>query len=224
MERFAFPITSKSFELINNGFMYICGRDRLYRPILIMKYNVIQMSDEYPEPEDVIGAALITIFFMQKYMMANGSVENYLQVGDSEGLNIFTTPFKLVQAILQFMTCVNRGRSRTVYEVNSPTTMAVLWNTVRYFMDENTQQKVNFTTANTNPMLLQMCHPSQLEEKYGGTAPNRNVGEYWPPRLNSTTFGFGEETDMSQVKDLTDEQVLKMSFAANDDMTHQEIE
>lgn len=41
MERFAFPISKRAFELIDKGFMYICGRDRLYRPILIMKYNVI---------------------------------------------------------------------------------------------------------------------------------------------------------------------------------------
>lgn len=162
---------------------------------------------------------------MQKYMLENGVVENYLQVGDSEGLNIFTTPFKLVQAILQFMTCINRGRSRTVYEVNSPTSISVLWNTVKYFMDENTQQKVCFTSAGTNPMLLKMCHPSQLEEKYGGTAPNRKEGEYWPPKLNSNEFGFGEETDMSNIKDLTSDQVLKMgNLSNNEGLTEQEIE
>lgn len=121
-------------------------------------------------------------------------------------------PYKLVRAVLSFLTQINRGRARTVFSLNAPTTISVIWNAVRYFLDENTQQKVQFTTASTNPMLLQMVHPSQLEEKYGGTAKNRVPGEYWPPRLNSDTFGFGEQTDMAGVKQLSEDEVLKMSI------------
>ena len=98
-------------------------------------------------------------------------------------------PFQLVKGVISYMSQIARGRARTVFMVNAPTAISFVWNTLRYFFDENTQQKVQFTTANTNPVLLQMVHPSQLEERYGGTAKNRQQGEYWPPRMNSTEFG-----------------------------------
>ena len=34
-----------------------------------------------------------------------------------------------------------------------------------------------------------MITEEQLEEQFGGKAPNRKEGEYWPPRMNSDYFG-----------------------------------
>ena len=100
--------------------------------------------------------------------------------------------------------------------LSAPKTISFIFNTVKYFLDENTQQKIQFTTSNINPQLLKMVHPSQLEQRYGGTAKDREQGEYWPPKLNSTTYGFGEETDMTDVKSLKDSEIIKMSVVSND--------
>ena len=47
-----------------------------------------------------------------------------------------------------------------------------------------------------------MIHPSQVEEKYGGTA--ENLTEYWPPKKISDEYGYDPnfivETDTSQGK------------------------
>jgi len=118
--------------------MYVCGRDRLYRPIIVLKYSVLLESKPLPEPEDVIGAALMSVMFVEKYLMENGVVENLLQIGDNSGTGILSMPYKLVRAVLGFMTQINRGRARTVFGVNAPTTISVIWNAVRYFLDENT--------------------------------------------------------------------------------------
>lgn len=104
------------------------------------------------------------------------------------------------------------GRARIVFGVYAPTTISVIWNAVRYFLDKNTQQKVAFTTGNTHSMLHKMVHPNQLEEKYGGTAKNRVQREYWPPRLNFDTFGFGEETNVDGIKPLSEDEQMKMSI------------
>lgn len=45
-----------------------------------------------------------------------------------------------------------------------------------------------------------MVAPNQLEEKFGGTAKNRQVGEYWPPSLPDLDFGVGGKTDISGVE------------------------
>ena len=46
-------------------------------------------------------------------------------------------------------------------------------------------------SSNSCPELLELVPPNQLEEKYGGTAKNREPGEYWPPRLADMDFGIG---------------------------------
>ena len=42
-----------------------------------------------------------------------------------------------------------------------------------------------------------MVHPSQLEEKFGGTAPN--VTQYWPPHFpDSTEYGHDPDSLVSE--------------------------
>ena len=57
-----------------------------------------------PEPEDVVGATLIWLFFMLKYMMEDGVVENVLIVGDNSQTSIFNMPYKLIKAVMGFLT------------------------------------------------------------------------------------------------------------------------
>lgn len=189
MEQFAYPISKTALDLVQSGFVYICGRDRLFRPIVVMRYRIIQQMSPAPQSEDVIGAALIVFLFMQKYMLEDGVVENFVQIGDSQGVNVFTVPYKLLHSVITIMKTINRGRCRTCFEMNAPMSISFVWNGIKHFFDQNTQQKVSFTSQNTNPALMEMVEPSQIEECYGGTAPNRKEGEYWPPRLNSDDFG-----------------------------------
>ena len=74
-----------------------------------------------------------------------------------------------------------------------------MWNFIKVFLDENTARKVQITASNINQELVSMCAPSQLEVKYGGTQPNREIGEYWPPQFHDTNFGADEKYDI--VKD-----------------------
>ena len=49
--------------------------------------------------------------------------------------------------------------------------------------------------------MLEMYHPSQLETKYGGSAPNNDSGPYWPPNQPpSTEYGHDPKKIMSEVK------------------------
>jgi len=47
-----------------------------------------------------------------------------------------------------------------------------------------------------------------MEEKYGGTAPNRQSGQYWPPYLNSENFEYGKMADEAST---ANSEMLKMS-------------
>jgi hypothetical protein len=50
------------------------------------------------------------------------------------------------------------------------------WRTIRSYRERNPAE------------LIELCHPSQLEEKYGGEA--KNLTKCWPPKEISTEYGI----------------------------------
>jgi len=65
-------ITKNTFELMQNGFMHVCGRDRLFRPVVVVKFKVLIDIKPLPHPNEVIAAASLTLFFIYKYMLKDG--------------------------------------------------------------------------------------------------------------------------------------------------------
>ena len=70
-------VTHKTFELMNNGLTYICGRDRLYRPIVVTRPAVYNnMPHPQPTVEEATAAFIMTHLFIRKHMFAKGRIEN----------------------------------------------------------------------------------------------------------------------------------------------------
>ena len=57
------------------------------------------------------------------------------------------------------------------------------------FIPENTARKVQIHSGNSSPKLLDLVAANQLEEKYGGSAKNKEEGEFWPVNLPDQDFG-----------------------------------
>lgn len=55
-------------------------------------------------------------------------------------------------------------------------------------MEEHTKKKINLTKDHTCKALLELYAPNQLEERYGGEAPNFE-GPWWPPQMPSKDVG-----------------------------------
>lgn len=47
------------------------------------------------------------------------------------------------------------------------------WKIVSAFLDDVTVNKVKIVKKNTDKSIFEICDPSQVEEKYGGTQQNR---------------------------------------------------
>ena len=126
MESFPLKVTGKTFELLNNGFTYISGRDRLYRPVVITRPRVFnEMPDPKPSNEEVLAALILLQWYIRKYMMSNGRIENVIQVMDLSGN--FKIPFAVTKFALSRMPKLNRGRARTFFVVNTSSTISFLW-------------------------------------------------------------------------------------------------
>jgi hypothetical protein len=103
--------------------------------------------------------------------------------------------------------------ARAIFVLNAPYTFAYTWRTISYMMDENTARKVQITSSKTLPELLELVAPNQLEESVGGTAKNREEGEFWPPSLPDNDFGVGETTNLAELgEDLVKAEILQGEY------------
>ena len=169
-------VSGRVFELLNLGFIYICGRDRFYRPIIVVRSPVIAQMMEQPTEDDMVTAAMIVMEYIHLHMHIPGRIENNIQINDSMHEGLMGLPVMKVKAVLQTLQLNYKCKARTIFAVNAPATITFLWNTIRYFIDENTAKKVQITSSNIAPELIEMCHPTQIEQKYGGSQPDREIG------------------------------------------------
>lgn len=61
------------------------------------------------------------------------------------------------------------------------------WKIFAPFLDANTKERTIMSKKGTHEYLQENIHSSQLEQKYGGEAPN--LEKYWPPTAISSNYG-----------------------------------
>ena len=81
--------------------------------------------------------------------------------------------------------------------LNAPYAVYILYKALSFFIDENTKIKINIMSTNTSQILQELVAPNQLEEKFGGTAKNKQIGEFWPPSLPDTNFDVNGQNQNS---------------------------
>lgn len=62
----------------------------------------------------------------------------------------------------------------------------MLYNTLSVFIDPETKVKINLTGESSDPNLLDLFHPCQLERRFGGTAETPK--NFWPPYIGTEGF------------------------------------
>jgi CRAL/TRIO domain len=85
-----------------------------------------------------------------------------------------------------------RGHLYKAYILNSPSAFSVLWNIAKLCMEEYTISKISVEKETTCPALWTHINPEQLEEKYGGKAPNKK-DNFWPPFMASQNYFLPSE-------------------------------
>ena len=174
---------------------------------------MISKMNPLPETEDLVGMVFIMAEYIGRYMTKPGHIENMVSIQDVGGMGVGSMPKGKMKAILQSIATNYKGRAARIFAVNAPRTFTVLWQVVRFFIDANTARKVQIVNKNTCPELLEIVSPNQLEEKYGGTAPNRQAGDYWPPKLPDREFGVGGKT----VVEAADKEIYLDNAALDDE-------
>lgn len=156
-------VNEVTLDILSKGFFYIAGRDRCLRPIVVCNPNIIFSMSPVPTGPEVIAGLVATITYNSTLMQKDGIIENVIIVINMIGLGIFNMNYGLMKEILGYITQVMKGRARTIYVLNAPSTFSAIWKVVTYFIDETTARKVQVTSGATSDELISLVHPEQLE-------------------------------------------------------------
>lgn len=130
----------KVHELVQSGFIYIGGRDRMYRPILIVR--VARMLALSPTAQEAIAACYVQFMFIGKYMMERGRIENIVTINSQEEMSIFSMQPTLMKEIIPVLQGLQAGRARGMYIVNALSAFNMIFKVVSMFLSETTLAKI----------------------------------------------------------------------------------
>jgi hypothetical protein len=91
-------------RLLQGGSIYLNGRDKHYRPILIVKAEKFMKIMPVPAIEDLITLALWFFEFMEKHMLVPGRIENVIMIIDCKNLSVWNTPYAILKAVIGVLT------------------------------------------------------------------------------------------------------------------------
>lgn len=187
-------LTPVILDYLNSGLLYTHGRDHKFRPIIYLNCYMID-----PAKMD-IDQLLLTIAYFLEYvidkLMLPGQIERWVVVEDMKGMSLTSIPFGTLKKILNFLQNNFRSRLYKLYIMNSPSSIYFTWKMVKGLLEETTVQKINFSKEHKNDDMWKHVNKSQVEEKFGGTAPNITQS-FWPPKENKeNNFLEGENGNL----------------------------
>jgi len=108
-----------------------------------------------------------------------------------------SVPYGPIKKLLGFLQNNYRGRLTVMYNVNTPTFITIPWKMAKAFLEESTVKKINFIKKQVPEPLFQLARREQVEEKYGGTAPN--LTKFWPPVIPSENYFLNNEDEKALI-------------------------
>ena len=166
-------LLSEVIEILNSGFVYMHGLDKNYRPIVVVKASIfVDLIDKY-SVNHFISAIKYFFDYLFKHFIIKGQVENWVIIADVSNVSLWSPPTKLLDV---FAYLQNKFLCRLVvlYVYGMSFILNMCWKVIKNFIDERTTKKFNFIGGGDDAKKYVLSHinSSQLEQKYGGTAPN----------------------------------------------------
>ena len=140
--------------------MYVAGRDRNYRPVIVVRPAVLDLLPELPSNDQIMGCICLVLEYVIRHMHLQGQIENVIMVIDLVGKGIFSIPVGVFKSIMQTIQLNYKCKSRNLFILNAPGAFTAIWNTVQYFLDENTTRKIQISSQNSHPALHDLVAPN----------------------------------------------------------------
>jgi hypothetical protein len=185
----------KSIKLLNTGFTYIHGRDHQFRPIIICQPYILQKYEKEYSESDVVNASIFICQYMVNYMLIPGQIENwimFINLGKTSLLSMPDSIKKLIKALSDYFI----ARLYKSYILGMNAILRLIFKFMCNFLEEVTVKKFVILEGKKDPKLFTDINPQNLEERFGGQAPDCVYDEefcLFPPRMPSNNYFFSNE-------------------------------
>jgi hypothetical protein len=190
-EKLPIEINDDIRNVMKSGVLYIHGRDKNYRPLIVFNPGLFTSVICSLENWEKFG-----IWFME--FLINESVlpsksESWNIIVDLGGLSMFNIPYQLKDIFSAFKG-IYRCRLYKLYLLNMNFAFTMVWNIVKMIMGPTLEAKAIKVDTNDGEydLLFKLINRNQVEKKFGGTAEDLKEGEFFPPKFISDNY-FCEE-------------------------------
>lgn len=189
---FPFELNPAVIDILQSGFMYTYGRDKRFRPILIIRVELyIELSKKY-KYEDFLKAVIYFTEYLINHLLIPGQVEDWVVITDLRNASIFSIP-KDFNDFVKVMQSNYRARLRINFVIGMNIIFRGLWSIIKNFMDPNTNKKVRIL-GNDYSEIYEYIRKDQVEKRFGGEKLDL-VENFFPPTVVETS-PKGDETKL----------------------------
>ena len=192
LENIPKTICDKTISLLNSGFMYVHGRDHHFRPLIFVKIKVVKniLGKNY-NFDDINKSIIFLMNYIMKYLLIPGQIENWIIFVDLDGVGF--TDLGDFQKIISTLS-KRRGRVFKNFFVNIGSFLKFSLKAI-IKMVSSVAKKSIILGANELNKVTQLISPDNLEQKYGGNAPNIIPGgnNLFPPIMPNANYALNGE-------------------------------
>ena len=91
-DNFPMEVTENVKRLIDEGVMYIFGRDKFFRPLYVLSLSKLLLLNPASEPSDLIKLIYMMNEFTESHMLVPGHIENRTVIIDCKDMWIWNLP------------------------------------------------------------------------------------------------------------------------------------
>ncbi|EGR32613.1 hypothetical protein IMG5_076430 [Ichthyophthirius multifiliis] len=170
-------LDDKSKALLESGMIYVHGRDKQYRPVIILDCTKIDLKKQ--GQDTIIRALCVFLNMVRKYMFVGYYIENWILIIDTGGMGIFDLPLKALNMMIEAMSCNYCACMEKLFILNPSFGLKTSWSVISKMMDQESVDKIQMLKQENITKLQEYIDPCYLEQKFRGTVPNQTI--FWPP-------------------------------------------
>ena len=196
-------LTNITMRMLQTGAIYIFGRDKFYRPCIVMDAEAMaRLMKE--DPNAITGETFADLWvflymYIKNVMLLPGHIDNWVNIVNFGKLGITALPRKPILAFAGVCQANMMYFLAKSYYVNVSWGQMTLYKTLSSFINEETRAKICLTGDNTHAELATLFHPCQLERRFGGTIDTPT--NFWPPYVGPEFVPLGQEDAREMVSE-----------------------
>lgn len=117
--------------------------------------------------------------FAANNMLYPGKAENWMCISDLGYRGLTDLPLNTLRKITKYLQDIFKCRVAYSSMINAPKSINFIYSCLKPFLDPVTIEKISLEKGSVPFKLLKFFNPYQVEQRYGGKAPDLDV--FWPP-------------------------------------------